>query len=438
MNGSEHFAWDQSIAVSGGDINQYQFVAYLDADAVGQPLPDAACRTAGNAIAFQCDARLPPMAAGEHKLSVAAAILVNGDRLESPRSAQLNLLVVPLAAPAVSSVVHTAPAMTLTTSDGASLVIETLATGLDAPSSLARTADGRVFVAERSGYVRVWQGGSILPQPAFHSEDAAIGTDAGLVGITLAPDFTQSRQLYLAYTARSGVAFVNRVIRLREVGNILGEAASILEDPVDRRPARTPHIAFGPDGKLYVAFQNDPVGRRDSANYLGKLLRLNKDGTTPRDNAGSSPVVAGDDGVTAAFDWQPETGDRWDVIRGPSGQGTVRRSGNRMNSNSANLDPAIDTSAAMFYRGDAIPQFKGDLFVSALAGGQIERLRVDSAIAGRVVPVESLLDHVFGRLADVVQGGDGALYFCTSNKGASGSGAAVDDRLVRIGAAPRR
>jgi glucose/arabinose dehydrogenase len=63
------------------------------------------------------------------------------------------------------------------------------------------------------------------------------------------------------------------------------------------------------------------------------------------------------------------------------------------------------------------------------------RLRVDSANAGRVVPIESLLVHVVSRLADVVEGADGALYFCTSNKGASGP-ASIDDRLARIVAVP--
>src|SRR4029077_13179026 len=96
------------------------------------------------------------------------------------------------------------------------------------------------------------------------------------------------------------------------------------------------------------------------------------------------------------------------------------------------FSPAIDPSGAAFYAGRAIAGFTGDLFVSALRGEQIQRLRIDHANPTRVVATEALLNHTFGRIGDIVAGPNGALYFCTVNRIAGGQTTADDDRLARI------
>src|SRR5207248_3277612 len=106
------------------------------------------------------------------------------------------------------------------------------------------------------------------------------------------------------------------------------------------------------------------------ATYLGKLLRIEADGTTPRDNPGYSPILADENGVPAAFGWHPATGERWQVEREWSdreslfvvGAGAARRAP------ATYFSPTIDPSGAAFYTSRALGAFTGDLFVSALRG----------------------------------------------------------------------
>jgi glucose/arabinose dehydrogenase len=418
--------------VNGGDVAQYDFVAYVD-DAPFR-LADAACEATADPTLFECTARLPSMTPGAHRLQVAAAVTLGGSRHEGPRSVALNLLVVSQSGGSVSARCDF-PQIALTAADGTPFVVQTLATGLSSPSGLAKAPDGRVFIAEREGDVLVWKDGVLLEPPALRLNDAAQGLDVGLLGIALDPAFAQNGKVYLAYTARSADgSFVNRVARFREVGDIFGENATLLEDASERAPPRTPRIHFGSDGKLYVAFPAAASPVRDAASYEGKLLRLNADGTTPRDNPRYSPIVSTDDGVPFAFSWQPATGQLWQLAREPNGREMLRQAGagHDREAPAAYLDPAVDVSGASFYASGAIAAFKGDLFVSALSGRQIRRMRFDPANPARVVASERLVDGDFGRISDIVEGSDGALYFTTANRSLIGESTALDDRLARI------
>jgi hypothetical protein len=331
VNGTEHFGWDQVVS-NGVDLASYQFVSYVDGAA--HALSDAACQ--GNTPQVACSASLPPMSAGAHVLTLTTVLQSNGVSLESPMSAPLDLVVVPASGKAVSTVgatvlmtsgnaalAHAGPQTIVNSAgparlpaDGARFAVETLASGLDSPSALAPTPDGRVLVADRSGAIWVWQSNSVQPGPALRAADAATGADVGLLGIALDPDFSKTGRVYLAYTAQSvDGTLTNRVVRFREVNNILAEAATIFSDPVAVSPRRTPRIRFGADGKLYVVFPGDQTAARDPASFVGKVLRLNDDGTVPRDNPGYSPIISSRQAEPFAFDWQPATGHLWQVDR---------------------------------------------------------------------------------------------------------------------------
>src|SRR4029077_6691431 len=123
------------------------------------------------------------------------------------------------------------------------------------PSALATTPDGRVFIAERSGDLRVWQNGQLLSEPAIRVADAAARDDMGLIGITVHPDFRANHLVYVVYTQRGrGLALTNRVVRYRELNNVFAESAVILEDVIPELPQGPSRIKFGPDHELYVAF----------------------------------------------------------------------------------------------------------------------------------------------------------------------------------------
>ena len=95
-------------------------------------------------------------------------------------------------------------------------------------------------------------------------------------------------------------------------------------------------------------------------------------------------------------------------------------------------DPAIAPSGASFYRGDRFPAFADNLFVAALRGSHILRLRIDPASPRRILAQERLVEGRFGRIRDVATGPDGLLYFCTSNRDGRGSTVSTDDRIARL------
>ena len=96
------------------------------------------------------------------------------------------------------------------------------------------------------------------------------------------------------------------------------------------------------------------------------------------------------------------------------------------------LSPSVMPAGASFYTGTAIAGFRNDLFVAALDGAHLLRIRFDPADPDRIVAAERLLDGRFGRLRDVVTGPDGSLYVATSNRDGQGTPATGDDRIIRL------
>jgi glucose/arabinose dehydrogenase len=428
VHGTEHFAWSQT--ADAVDIGQYTFTAYVD-DLPSQ-LPDARCDIGSAPAQFDCNAKLPSMSAGAHSLQVSATFSVNGVLAEGPRSAALNLLVNP-------TTNATAPSsdsrLEMTASDGTVFAVETVARGLDAPSSLAATADGRIFIAERRGSVRVWKDGRVLDRPALELTDAAARDDDGLIGLALHPDFSNNGEVFVAYSADAGDGtFVERIVRYREVDNAFAQPAVILEDRTASPLARAPRIAFGPDAKLYVTYPANAPAAQVPASYVGKILRMNGDGTTPSDNPGYSPILADDSGVPAVFGWNPTTNERWQIDRDSTDDETliVIHTGGERNTSAKLFSPSIDPSGAAFYTGRVLGGFTGDLFVSGLNGQQIQRVRIDHANPNRIVATEPLLYRTFGRIGDIVAAPNGVLFFCTANRVGGGPPTPDDDRLARI------
>jgi glucose/arabinose dehydrogenase len=349
----------------------------------------------------------------------------------------------------------TPAAEVLTASDGTRFSLETVVTGLEVPWSLAFAPDGRLFVTERPGRVRVVQNGALLANPALILDDVAASGEAGVLGLALHPQFTLNHLVYLVYTARRGSAMVNRLVRYREVNNTLGERAVLLDDITGATIHDGSRVRFGPDGKLYVTMGDaataDLAQQVSSPN--GKILRLNDDGTTPSDNPFGSPVYSYGHRNPQGIDWHPLTGDLWETEHGATANDEVNRIDPGKNYGwpvieAAATRPDMETpaiffsptsvapSGASFYRGTAIPGFRNNFFFATLAGQHLHRVRFDPSDPRRVLGHERLLEGRFGRLRDVVSGPDGALYFSTCNRDGRGTPAAGDDRIVRI-VAPR-
>jgi glucose/arabinose dehydrogenase len=338
-----------------------------------------------------------------------------------------------------------------TATDGTRFEARPIATGLDTPTSLAFAPDGRLFIAERPGRVRVVDRGQLRRAPALTLDDVSVGDGAGLLGLTLDPAFADNGFVYLFYTrARSGAPPAQRVVRYREVANVLSQPVVLLDDLPAGHDRGGGGLRVGPDGLLYVSVGDGGVAdaAQDLASYAGKILRVRRDGTTPRGNPFMSPIYAVGYRNPLGLAWHPSTGELWATDRGrpgtaggdevnlvraganhgwPMAEGLATRPG--MERPALLLSASPGPAGLAFYDAEAIPGFRNDLFLAAQTGAHLLRVRFDPREPRRIIATERLLDGRFGRLRDVIIGPDGALYVATGN----GSPDAPDGQIIRLG-----
>jgi glucose/arabinose dehydrogenase len=177
----------------------------------------------------------------------------------------------------------------------------TLATGLNNPSAMELAPDGRIFVLEQAGNVRV-VGPNGLQAAPFLSLSVDSSGERGLLGIAFDPDFLTNHFLYLYYTTNAGGFTHNRLSRFTAAGNtaVPGSERVLMElEPLGAAFHNGGAIHFGNDGKLYVGVGENTVGANAQtlSNRLGKVLRINPDGSIPADN----PFVGVATGVNQAI-----------------------------------------------------------------------------------------------------------------------------------------
>jgi aldose sugar dehydrogenase len=338
-----------------------------------------------------------------------------------------------------------------TTSDGVHFRVDTVLTGIEGvPWAMEFAPDGRLFVSERLGVVLIVNVTARTSEVALSLEGVFPDGEGGMLGLALDPQFSQNHFVYIYATMRVGMTgSINRILRFREVDNRLGEMAVLM----DGIPAAGVHdggrLKFGPDGLLY-ATTGDAATQglaQDISSLAGKILRINRDGSSPRDNRFSSPLYSYGHRNPQGIDWHPATGTMWSSEHGNIGndeinviqsglnfgwpriQGSETMAG--MEAPLTSLSPAIAPSGATFYRGGRIPQFTNNFFVATLRGTHLLRVVTDST-GRRITAQERLLEGAYGRLRDAVMGPDGHLYICTNNRDGRGTPAIGDDRILRI------
>jgi glucose/arabinose dehydrogenase len=164
----------------------------------------------------------------------------------------------------------------------------TIAGGLSQPTAMDFTPDGRLFVCLQAGSLRVIKNGSLLATP-FLTRTVDSSGERGLLGVAFDPNFPTNQFVYIYYTVPGSPAH-NRVSRVTASGDVeLANSEIVLMD-LDNLSSATNHnggaIHFGPDGKLYVAVGENanPANAQTLSNRLGKVLRINADGSIPGDN----------------------------------------------------------------------------------------------------------------------------------------------------------
>lgn len=333
----------------------------------------------------------------------------------------------------------------------AALRVEEVVRGLEVPWALAFASDGRLFLTERPGRIRLIRDGSLRPEPVAELAVAAVG-EAGLLGLALDPAFDRNGYLYVYLTAHTeGGGLRNRVVRLTERAG----KASGLTVLLDGIPGAGIHdggrIKFGPDGKLYITTGDaaDPPIAKDLRSLGGKILRINPDGSIPEDNPfPGSPVWSYGHRNPQGIAWHPRTGKLFATEHGtsvhdevniiepgkdygwPTAIGPVRDP--RFVDPILTFTPNIAPSGAAFISRSRYPGWEGDFLFATLRCRHLHRAVLRSPDFGAVQSHERLLDGQYGRLRDVVLGPDGSLYVATNNRDGRGTPSEGDDRILRL------
>ncbi|MEP6917373.1 MAG: PQQ-dependent sugar dehydrogenase [Acidobacteriota bacterium] len=162
-----------------------------------------------------------------------------------------------------------------------------IASGLQAPTAMAFAPDGRLFVCQQGGQLRVIKNGALLPAP-FTALTVNASGERGLLGVAFDPAFSTNGYVYVYYTATAPVVH-NRVSRFSASGDVAvaGSEVVLLDlEPLVATNHNGGAIHFGNDGKLYIGVGENAVSANAQllTNRLGKILRINADGTIPSDN----------------------------------------------------------------------------------------------------------------------------------------------------------
>jgi glucose/arabinose dehydrogenase len=346
----------------------------------------------------------------------------------------------------------------LPSSTSANISIQDFITSLDVPWEMVFAPDGRIFITERPGKILVIMNGKLQSEPWINLEVAAIG-EGGLLGMALDPGFAQNHYAYVAETYSAGVdKMQNRLVRLREdpttgkgvMDKVLldGAAGNVFHDGG--------RVKFGPDGKLYwtVGETGNPALAQDLKSLNGKILRINPDGTIPADNPfPGSPVYSYGHRNPEGLAWQPGTNRLYETEHGPSG-GVYGEGQDEVNyiepgknygwpvvhgdqTHEGMIDPIIQSgesetwapSGCTFVTGGP---WDGSFVFAALRGETLYKLVVDNNDPTKVISLYGYLTGQYGRLRDVVQGPDGALYVITNNTDGRGNPRPGDDRILRL------
>ncbi len=385
--------------------------------------------------------------------------------------------------------------------------------GLVKPWSMAFLPDGRILVTELGGRLRIIRNGELDPAPVNGAPVAYAVRLVGLMDIVLHPDFARNGWVYLSYTKQgpdlkpgteplatrvptaaqqggTGKTATNPVWRARWNGTALVEGTDIfvadnwIDDSISLTHAS--RLVFGRDGKLYVGIgaPNAPAasgrlaasrgGRaQDPSSHGGKFLRLNDDGSVPRDNpfvgrAGYKPEiytmghrnmlgVAMHPGTGAIWEHEngPADGDEINVLKAGAnygwplvgygrdysgdfigGPGAIGEAAGRKDASITYLPgmepaitfwaPTVAPSGMTFYTGTALPRWTGSLFVGVMKNQRVERFSFNAK--GFLSRPEWLLEDLKQRIRDVREGPDGLLYLLTDD---------VAGALIRVEPAPR-
>ena len=336
--------------------------------------------------------------------------------------------------------------------------IDTVASGLEHPWSIAFLPDGRILVTERAGRLRVIDGERLLETPVAGVPESFVRSQGGLFAVLPDPDFGENGVIYLSQAHGTPQSNTTRLLRGRLEGMELRDVEMLFE----AQPRRSNPVHFGgrmallPDGTLVLGLGDAFDDREDAQrldSHTGSIVRLHRNGRVPADN----PFVGQPDARPEIYSYghrnvqgivfDEETGVLWSHEHGPRGGDELNiiepgvnygwpvvshgidYSGARITPYTSlpgmrdpvrHWTPAIAPSGMTLYRGELFPEWRGSLLISSLVQRHVRLLTLDGA---RVTGEERLFEEVGERIRDVQSGPDGSIYLLTDKP---------DGRVLRV------
>jgi len=329
--------------------------------------------------------------------------------------------------------------------------VETVTDGLEKPWNVAVLPDGAYLITEIGGGLKHIKGDNVIKVEGV-PEDIFVAGQGGLMGIALSPDFSENGEVYLSYAYgdadNNGTAIFKS--RLAKNSQLIGGKTIFKAKP---GKAAASHfggqMTFLPDGTLVLTLGDGFALREQAQNlgsHLGKIVRLNPDGTPAADNPFAKNTEAKPeiysyghrnvqglayDGATGnlwSHEHGPRGGDELNLIKPGANYGwPIATTGRDYNGarispheNYEGMEPyvyewtpSIAPSGLTIYRGDLFPQWQGDAFIGALAGQSLWHIDLED---GKAVGETRLLQDMKSRVRDVRQDRDGALLLLTESE----------------------
>ncbi len=328
--------------------------------------------------------------------------------------------------------------------------LETVAEGFNFPWSIAFLPDGDYLVVMRSGEIRIVTPQGVVGEPLTGAPESYVRSQGGYFDIILDPDFEINQQLYLSFAYGTPAENGTRIIK----ATLNASALEAVEPIFTVSPLKDTPVHYGGrmlflgDGTLLLS-TGDGFDYREAAqdkfSQLGKIIRINTDGSIPADN----PFADGAEGNPAVWSYGhrntqglvidtasdtvyshehgPQGGDElnrvmpgknygWPMVTyGINYSGAYVSPFNRSPGIEEPLKfwvPSIAPSGLAYYAGTAFPDWQGDLFVGALVNREVRRLDLED---GKVIAEEPLFTELEARIRDIRVGPDGYLYLLTDS-----------------------
>ncbi|MBZ8132089.1 PQQ-dependent sugar dehydrogenase [Afifella sp. IM 167] len=364
--------------------------------------------------------------------------------------------ITPLAAASLAAILAAGAAGAQETvgTEGPEITVTKVADGLSHPWGLAFLPDGSMLVTERPGRLHHVSTKGEISEPISGLPEVDNRRQGGLLDVAIDPDFADNRLVYWSYAEPGEGGTTSTAVARGKLSDDVS-AVEDVEVIFSQKPKvqSTAHygsrLAFDGDGHLYVTLgerfsETFRVQAQDLDSHLGKIVRIDPDGSVPEDNPfvdkeGALPEIwsYGHRNVQAAA-INPQSGKLWSIEHGPRGGdelnvpeagknygwpvvsygvnydgspvGTGKQHAEGMLDPIYQWTPVIAPSGMIFYEGGMFPDWRGDLFVGGLASKALVRLELDGE---KVVHEERLLQDLGVRFRDVAQGPDGAIWLIT-------------------------